>query len=405
VTGTFEPRSVCATCTRPTRVCCCSLVPSIATDVRLVVVQHPRESRVPIGTASMAVRAVQGASLIVGTDVDQSTELRRILDDRERPAVLLWPGEGAEDLETTPVATPATLVVVDGTWSTAKKLVRRNRILASLPRVRLSPKTPSRYRIRKEPRAECLSTLEAITMALGAIERDRSKFEPMLAAFERMVDIQLSHERRGEGRRARRARLAGKPRAPLPAALGDPRDWVCVFAEANAFPYDHPDRPQDELLHLVAVRSGDGEVFDAVARPRGPLAISACRHAEIARTRVDAAGPLSDVLEAFARFLRPADRPVGWGTYARDLLGIAGAPLSSWLDLRTLAGRLAPGPVGSLEAASERLYVDAQPVAEGRAGRRASLARGVVLEIAEELGAEGGRGPAQRDVHSSGWRS
>jgi DTW domain-containing protein YfiP len=364
-------------------------LPSIATDVRLVVVQHPREFKVPIGTASMAVRAVQGASLIIGTDVDESAELKRILDDPERPAVLLWPGEGAEDLETATLTTPATLVVVDGTWSTAKKLVRRNRILASLRRVRLSPKTPSRYRIRKEPRAECLSTLEAISMALGAIERDREKFEPMLAAFERMVDIQIEHEAQGEGRRARRARLASKPRATLPAELGDPRDWVSVFAEANAFPYDHPDRPADELLHLVAVRCGDGEVFDAVARPAGPLASSACRHAEIDRARVDAAPPIDDVLAAFARFLRPSDRTVGWGTYARDLLASVGAPPTSWLDLRTLAGRLAPGPVGSLEAASERLGVRSLPLADGRAGRRASLARGVVAEIAEQLAPRG----------------
>lgn len=386
MTASFEPRSVCTTCSRPTSVCCCALVPSIATDVRLVVVQHPRERRVPIGTASMAVRSVQGASLIVGTDVDQSAELLRILADPDRPAVLLWPGEGAQDLEESPLATPATLVVVDGTWSTAKKLVRRNRILASLPRVRLSPKTPSRYRIRKEPRAECLSTLEAITMALGTIERDRSKFEPMLAAFERMVDIQVEHEQIGEGRRARRARLAAKPRAPLPVELGDPRDWVCVFAEANAFPYDHPERPEDELLHLVAVRCGDGEVFDAVARPTGMLASSACRHAAIDPARVEAGVPRADVLEAFARFLRASDRPVSWGSYARDLLQSSGAPLSSFLDLRTLAGRLAPGPVGSLEAASERLGVRAAPIAEGRAGRRAALARGVVVEIAEVLG-------------------
>ncbi|NUO48255.1 MAG: DTW domain-containing protein [Polyangiaceae bacterium] len=405
MTGTFEPRSVCATCARPTRVCCCSLVPSIATDVRLVVVQHPRERKVPIGTAAMAVRAVQGASLIVGTDVDESAELKRILADPERPAVLLWPGEGAEDLDTTELATPATLVVVDGTWSTAKKLVRRNRILASLPRVRLSPKTPSRYRIRKEPRAECLSTLEAITMALGAIERDRSKFEPMLAAFERMVDIQVEHEEKGEGRRARRARLAAKPRAPLPVELGDPLDWVCVFAEANAFPYGHPGRPNDELLHLVAVRCGDGEVFDAVARPAGLLATSACRHAEIDRARVDDARPRAEVLEAFARFLRTSDRPVSWGTYARDLLQGSGAPLSSFLDLRTLAGRLAPGPVGSLEAASERFGLRATPFADGRAGRRASLARGIVLEIAEELGPSDARRPAPGNVSSMMWRS
>lgn len=384
MTAGFEPRPVCETCARPTSACCCALLPSIATGVRLVVVQHPRESRVPIGTAAMAVRSVQGASLIIATDVDRSDELRRIVEDPERRAVLLWPGEGACDLEAASLPLPATLVVVDGTWSTAKKLVRRNRILASLPRVRLSPKTPSRYRIRKEPRAECLSTLEAISLALGAIEGDSEKFKPMLAAFERMVDIQIEHQARGAGRRAKRPR-GSKPGAGLPPELGDPHDWVCVFAEANAFPYGGEERPDDELLHLVAVRCGDGAVFDAVARPSGQLASSALHHAEISRARVDEAPSGGELLEAFSSFLRPSDRVVGWGTYTRDLLRKSGFDLQNHLDLRSLAGRIAPGPVGSLENASARLAAFAQPVGAGRAGRRAALARGVVARIAEQL--------------------
>jgi DTW domain-containing protein YfiP len=378
----FVPRSVCERCARPTSVCCCSLVPRIPTDVRLVVVQHPRESRMPIGTAAMAVRSVEGAALVVGTDVDESAELRRLLTDPERPAVLLWPGEDARDLEASPPPVPLTLVVVDGTWTTARKLLQRNNVLAALPRVRLTPERPSRYRIRKEPRHDCLSTIEATSLALGAIEKDENKYRPMLAAFERMVDIQIEHQARGSGRREKRPRGA-KPPAPLPPAFGHPRDWVCVFAEANAFSYGHPNRPEDELLHVVAVRCGDGAVFDRVARPSGPLAPAALRHAEIAPEQLEGAPSARAVIEELARFLRPSDRWVGWGSYSMELCVRAGARADSWLDLRSLAGRLSPGPVGSLEAASARLGLASAPLGIGRAGRRAGLAAGVVRRVAE----------------------
>jgi hypothetical protein len=54
------------------------------------------------------------------------------------------------------------LILLDGTWSQAKTLWWRNAWLLKTQRMYLVPKEKSRYgNIRKEPRPECVSTLEA----------------------------------------------------------------------------------------------------------------------------------------------------------------------------------------------------------------------------------------------------
>src|SRR5690606_14468109 len=91
--------------------------------------------------------------------------------DDGRPTYLLFPGEDALALDSLASgAEPVRLVVPDGTWRKARKLLHVNPWLAALPRVALPPGQPSRYRLRKVPTAEALSTIEAVTCALNGLE-------------------------------------------------------------------------------------------------------------------------------------------------------------------------------------------------------------------------------------------
>ena len=68
--------------------------------------------------------------------------------------------------ELPPGEAPAHLVVIDGTWDQAHRVYRDNAWIRALPHYRLHPDAPSNYRIRREPRFECLSTLEAVAIAI-----------------------------------------------------------------------------------------------------------------------------------------------------------------------------------------------------------------------------------------------
>jgi DTW domain-containing protein YfiP len=68
------------------------------TQTRVVILQHPRERDMPIGTARMASLCLPRASLHVGVRWDADRSLAAALADPAREAILLYPGPGAKDI-------------------------------------------------------------------------------------------------------------------------------------------------------------------------------------------------------------------------------------------------------------------------------------------------------------------
>lgn len=102
------------------------------------------------------------------------------------------------------------VVLLDGTWSQAKALWWRNAWMLKCQRVILDPSAPSRYgRLRKEPRRDGLSTLEAAAMLLSRLEHRPEIETKLLEAFDRMLA-------RFKQVQAERPDLAPKPKK---------RDW------------------------------------------------------------------------------------------------------------------------------------------------------------------------------------
>jgi DTW domain-containing protein YfiP len=92
------------------------------------------------------------------------------------------------------------IVLLDGTWSQAKALWWRNAWMLKCRRVVLGPRRPSRYgRLRREPRRDGLSTIEAAGMLLSRLERRPDIEEKLTASFERMLDRVREHGAAGGG--------------------------------------------------------------------------------------------------------------------------------------------------------------------------------------------------------------
>ncbi len=80
------------------------------------------------------------------------------------------------------------IILLDGTWSQAKALWWRNGWMLKCKRVVLGPKRPSRYgRLRREPRRDGLSTIEAAAMLLARLESKPEIETAMHASFERLL--------------------------------------------------------------------------------------------------------------------------------------------------------------------------------------------------------------------------
>ena len=176
----------CERCARPASHCLCALIPSLPSRTRVLVLQHPSEVGHALNTAGLAVLGLRNAELRVGERFAEETW--RVPGYR---ACLLFPGDEAVVLTGyVPKEKPLLLVVPDGTWRKARKLLYLNPLLETLPRVTLGQVAASRYRLRKAPEAGALSTIEAVVGALNALEQPAC-FDALLAPFEALIEGQI----------------------------------------------------------------------------------------------------------------------------------------------------------------------------------------------------------------------
>jgi DTW domain-containing protein YfiP len=376
-------RTFCLRCLRPLATCYCAHLPRLETRTRVVFLQHPRERRVPIGTARMAHLALPNSELHVGVDFTAHPRLQELAARPERVAVL-FPGEEALPLEQARLSPPETLLVVDGTWPLARKVVKSNPLLAALPRIGFVPRRPSNYRIRSEPAEHCVSTIEAVVEVLGALEGEQERFDSMLRAFEYMVDTQLERQARREGPPRRRLHRAPwqPPQELREVAEAFPR-LVLLYAEANAHPAELG--IPAELVHLVAVRPATGERFESILAPRQPLARSTPLHVELPAELLRAGEPLEVGLGRFEAFLRPGERLGVWTTFALDLLRRDGFPVPPAVNVRLACTRALHRKAGGVEQGAELLGMPpSEPWARGRAGRRIAALEAVARALVEQ---------------------
>jgi DTW domain-containing protein len=371
-----EPRSVCERCRRPRSVCFCADLVPIPTRTRVLILQHPRERDVGIGTARLARLGLAGA--VLRTDVDFSADpvVRGLLAAGN--AYVLYPGKDAIDAATTRFASPITLVVLDGTWWQAEKLLKANPAVAALPRLAVAPRGPSVYgQIRREPAEHCVATLEAIAQVLGHLEGDADRFSALLRPLERMVQSQLRFATEVAANRHHRHFIRRPPRDPIPALLRTrAADLVCVHGEANAWPRRHPERTPPEIVHWLACRLVSGERFASVIAPRGRLAPSTCHHIRLPAEVIAAGESWPAFAERFRAFLRPHDVLVSWGQFPLVTLAHDGWSLAhAHRDARPIAAAALRRRTGTVEECLAALAVPAHASwAQGRGGvRLASL--------------------------------
>ena len=143
----------------------------------------------------LAHTCLENSFLLDGIDFSEDRRLRAELE-RFAPGevALLFPGPAARPIEESR-GTLKCLLVLDGTWNEAKKILHYTKFLQALPRVAFAPAEPSTYRIRKEPRPECVSTIEAIAHSLRALGENEEIARNLKAAFDRMVERQLAYGR------------------------------------------------------------------------------------------------------------------------------------------------------------------------------------------------------------------
>ncbi|MFM2246259.1 MAG: hypothetical protein RL071_2333 [Pseudomonadota bacterium] len=250
----------CPRCEKPQRLCVCDAIRPVSNQVEVLFLQHPQEPDRTLGSAVLARLCLSQAQIAVGLSwANLSDAVGRRVDPKAWGALYLGaaaeapPGPGLHLAEAPGAPLPPLegIVVLDGTWSQAKALWWRNAWLLKLHRLVLVPQRPSLYgRLRKEPRRECLSSLEATAEALEALGAPPEDGRALRAVFGTLLQ---------RARDVLRDEAAGPPRGgPAPRA-----------APAAAGDIDEDDASGDDLDELT----DDGlEVEGADPAEAGPVA-------------------------------------------------------------------------------------------------------------------------------------
>jgi tRNA-uridine aminocarboxypropyltransferase len=204
-----EYRLFCSRCRRPRSGCYCSLCVPFESEPRFIVLTQPREAKHRLGTGRMAHLCLANSLLLEGVDFSADKRVNREIDDPDNCPALLYLSPASINLSRLPRSERQSLFqkhrkpvvfVLDGTWKSVRKMLRLSKNLASLPMICFDPPTASAYRIRREPRPQCYSTIEAIHQVIELLAPRLDQQAPflqphdnLLAVFRSVIDRQLTY--------------------------------------------------------------------------------------------------------------------------------------------------------------------------------------------------------------------
>jgi len=211
----IENREECYVCYRAKKNCLCGSIKPFATKMRFVILMHAKEDRKQkTGTARLAKLCLRNAELLVGTDFTHNERVNSLIQDPSYSPFVLYPGPKAANFKTLgkdalPEGKTLLVFVVDGTWRGARGLLNKSRNVRALPRLSFSRGYISQFRIKRQPMAHCVSTIEAIYYLCeeageAGYEKLNAQNGILMSIFKKLVDTQLDYQRGVLGKGSRR---------------------------------------------------------------------------------------------------------------------------------------------------------------------------------------------------------
>ncbi len=224
----------CPVCEKPLTLCVCSAVNALDNKISVVILRHPQEQDRILGTARLVTLQLKNSALKTGLSWPNLAKAAGREADPRRWGILYLGTAATSAIPSTPASSydPVNqghrriltavspkgeplpdqtavlarlegIILLDGNWQQAKAMWWRNAWMLKCRRLVLQPPNPSLYGdLRKEPRRESVSTIEAVTLALGVLQHDPAIAEKILPPFRLLLD---------------KARNAAQPQTERPA--------------------------------------------------------------------------------------------------------------------------------------------------------------------------------------------
>lgn len=194
--STEPERTHCDNCLKTLRLCVCDSIVPLKTKLHVIFLQHPQEPDKDLGTAWIAHKSLPNSTFKIGLSWPNLAKvLGRAADPKKWLVLYIGSAQGKSTLTLVDKkGQPSSIqvfpkdlegiVVLDGTWSQAKTLWWRNAWLLKLQRVVLRPPKISLYgKLRKEPKRDGVSTIEAVAYTLAELQNEPELVDKLTVPF------------------------------------------------------------------------------------------------------------------------------------------------------------------------------------------------------------------------------
>ncbi|AFL68489.1 tRNA-uridine aminocarboxypropyltransferase [Sulfurospirillum barnesii] len=201
----YGNREKCYRCYRPKSSCMCRHIRPINTHTKFIILMHPKEfKKTKNGTGHLTHLSLPNSELFMGIDFSDNARINEIIATHE--SFILYPSPHAINLTHTNllekkalhVKRPMAIFLIDSTWACSLKMMRESMNLHSLTHISFDATKPSAFRIKEQPLAYCLSTIESTLRVLELLHEWHhesicpTQLEDFLRPFYAMVEYQLA---------------------------------------------------------------------------------------------------------------------------------------------------------------------------------------------------------------------
>ena len=202
---TDTENNTCNRCGKSLQLCVCTDAEPFDNRHFVLILQHPQEQDKELGTAGIICSMLKNAKLEIALSRPGLNAILKRQTDSKKWGVLylgsqnetpVSPGLYALNRKGNLMENTAEcldrlegIILLDGSWSQAKALWWRNPWLLKTQRLLLVPDKRSLYgKLRKEPRKESVSTLEACALCLDYLHEQPDISAGLTEAFSRMLE-------------------------------------------------------------------------------------------------------------------------------------------------------------------------------------------------------------------------
>ncbi|MDP5211576.1 DTW domain-containing protein [Pseudoalteromonas tunicata] len=184
-------RLLCTVCCYPQLQCVCKWASPIDNKTSVFVMQHPSEVKAAKNTVRLTSLCLKNIRVFIGEQPNDYMPLQQL--DVESTFVV-YPDQSDLFIESLPrtqlTKDKINLIFIDGTWKKTYKLLKLNPWLTRYKFISFAHMPKGQYHIRKAPRLDSLSTLEAIAYSLTQLEQ--LDVCPLYHLLDAMMEQQFS---------------------------------------------------------------------------------------------------------------------------------------------------------------------------------------------------------------------